>query len=286
MPLQTPSVATPSGNSTLLTASRAVVGQFASPLLGAVERLRTIRFVTAVVWSVLVLAVRPSTWSSMVREVLARQIYFTGVGALGITCVGGLMVGISVIAQAGVWLARFDQSAFFGPLVASVVIQNLGPLLVNFFIIGRSGTAITTELANMAVHHEIEVLDGQGVDPFVYLVVPRVIGVAVSVFCLTILFVAVALLGGYLFGVALQIPALSGSQFANGVFLSLGGDDMLLFVAKTLLPGLVTGAVCCVYGLRVEPVLTAVPQAGTRAVVASVSAMFILSALASLFALL
>jgi phospholipid/cholesterol/gamma-HCH transport system permease protein len=286
VPLDNPSAATPASASPLATAGRAIAGQIAYPLVATFARLQTIRFVAAVVWTVLALSFRPSTWSSMVRDVLARQIYFTGVGALGITCVGGLMVGISVIAQAGVWLARFDQSAFFGPLVASVVIQNLGPLLVNFFIIGRSGTAITTELANMAVHHEIEVLDGQGVDPFVYLVVPRVIGVAVSVVCLTVLFVAVALLGGYALGVALQIPALSGSQFSNGIFLSMGLGDMIQFLAKTILPGLVTGAVCCVYGLRVEPVLTAVPQAGTRAVVASVWAMFVLSAIVSLFAVL
>jgi phospholipid/cholesterol/gamma-HCH transport system permease protein len=263
-----------------------VAGQFAAPFVGGIARLRMIRFIAAVVGTALALACRPSTWTAMVREVLFRQIYFTGVGAVPITCVGGLMVGVSVIAQAGLWLAKFDQSAFFGPLVASVVIQNLGPLLVNFFVIGRSGTAITTELANMAVHHEVEVIDGQGVDPFVYLIVPRIIAMAISVLCLTILFVAVALLGGYLFGVALQVPALGGAQFARGIFLSLGRDDVLLFLVKTVAPALVTGAVCCVYGLRVEPVLTAVPQAGTRAVVASVWAMFVLSGLASLVAVI
>ena len=245
-----------------------------------------IRFVTAVIWTTFTLALRPSTWSPIVRDVLARQIFFTGVGALSITCVGGLMVGVSVVAQAGVWLARFDQSEYFGPLVANLVVQNLGPLLVNFFVIGRSGTAITTELANMVVHHEIEVLDAQGVDPFLYLVVPRVIGMAISVFCLTVVFVTVAMLGGYLFGIALQVPALGGAHFAHGIFLSLGPKAMFLFMLKTILPGMVTGAVCCAYGLQVEPVLTAVPQAGTKAVVTAVWAMFIVSTLASVLALL
>jgi ABC-type transporter Mla maintaining outer membrane lipid asymmetry permease subunit MlaE len=45
---------------------------------------------------------------------------------------------------------------------------------------------------------------------------------------------------------------------------------MALFAAKTVLPGMITGAVCCIYGLRVEPVLTGVPQAATRSAVASV----------------
>jgi ABC-type transporter Mla maintaining outer membrane lipid asymmetry permease subunit MlaE len=62
--------------------------------------------------------------------------------------------------------------------------------------------------------------------------------------------------------------------------------DLLLFTVKTVLPALVTGSVCCAYGLRVQPVLTAVPVAGTKAVVASVWAMFVLSGLTSLAALL
>ena len=265
--------------------SAGVLAQWGHSFLAMFAPIGTICFVTAMVWFTLRMSLRRSTWSSTVREVLAKQIYFTGVGAMSITCVGGLMVGISVVAQAGVWLDRFDQSAFFGPLVVNVVVQNLGPLLVNFFVIGRSGTAITTELANMAVHHEVEVLDSQGVDPFIYLVVPRVIGMAISVLCLTVLFVCVALLGGYLLGVVLQVPALGGGQFANGVFRSLRPGQMLLFLVKTIIPALVTGAICCMYGLRVEPMLTAVPQAGTRAVVASVWAMFGLSGLTSLIAL-
>jgi phospholipid/cholesterol/gamma-HCH transport system permease protein len=133
----------------------------------------------------------------------------------------------------------------------------------------------------MSVHHEVEVLDSQGVDPFVYLVVPRVIGVAVSVLCLTVLFVTVAVLGGWLFGVAFQVPALTGPRFVEGILVSLTPSDMIAFFAKAFVPGLVTGAVCCVYGLRVERVLTAVPQAGTRAVVAAVAALFVLSGLIS-----
>jgi ABC-type transporter Mla maintaining outer membrane lipid asymmetry permease subunit MlaE len=89
------------------------------------------------------------------------------------------------------------------------------------------------------------------------------------------IFSVVALIAGYLCGVILQVPALAGSQFVTGVFNSLRPIDMLLFGGKTLLPGMVTGAVCCIYGLKVEPVLTAVPQAATRAAVASTWALFL-----------
>jgi phospholipid/cholesterol/gamma-HCH transport system permease protein len=267
--------------------------RWARPLLAAaaaahavIRPLSAARFITAVVGTAIGLALRPSTWTPPVRTVLARQIYFTGVAAVPITCIAGLIVGVAVVAQAAMWLATIDQSALFGPLVAGVVVQVMAPLLVNFFVVGRSGTAITTELANMTVHHEVEVIDSQGIDPFVYLLVPRVVGMGVSVFCLTMLFAAVALLGGYAFGVILQVPGLSGEHLLSGVFLSIGPLDMILFVGKTLLPGMVTGAVCCVYGLRVEPVLTGVPQAATRAAVTSTWALFILVGLKDLIVML
>ncbi len=247
---------------------------------------RNLRFITAVIWASLWLALQPASWRPSTRAVLIRQIFFTGLGAVPITAIAGLAVGISVVAQAGVWLDKLDQSALFGPLVSTVVIQNLGPLLVNFFVIGRSGTAITTELANMVVHDEIKVLDSQGIDPFLYLVLPRIIGMALSVLCLAITFIAIALLGGWLFGLILDIHALRNTSFIETIFRSLWPMDMLIILAKTVIPGLVSGAVCCVWGLSVAPVVTAVPQAGTHAVVQSISALFILSVLISLLELL
>ena len=254
--------------------------------VGQRRLVRSPQFVTAVIWAALSLILRSSTWRPSVRNVLVRQIFFTGLGALPVIAVAGLTVGISVVAQAGVWLDRVDQSALFGPMVTTVVIQNLAPLLVNFFIIGRSGTAITTELANMLVNGEIKVLDSQGVDPFLYLVVPRVIGMAISVLCLTIVFIAVALLGGWLFGLILDIHALRNTPFTEAILLSIEPLEMLSLLAKILIPSLVTGAVCCVWGLSIQPVITAVPQAGTQAVVQSMGALFIISVLISLLGLL
>lgn len=241
---------------------------------------------TGVIGAALGLALQPATWRSTVRNVLLRQIYFTGVEALPVITISGLAVGISAVTQAGVWLVKMDQPALFGPLVTAVVIQNLGPLLVNFFVISRSGAAITVELGNMVINQEVKVLESQGIDPFVYLVVPRIVGVLVSVLCLTIAFVSVALLGGYLFSLLLDIRTLPRRPFAESIFLSMPPEDILLFGARTLLPGLVTGAICCTQGLSIEPVVTAVPQASTRAMVRSVSALFIVSVLITLLELL
>ena len=66
-----------------------------------------------------------------------------------------LIVGVLVVVQAQYWLTRLGQTALIGPILTAVVLRELGPLLTNFVVIARSGTAISTELANMKVHGEV-----------------------------------------------------------------------------------------------------------------------------------
>ena len=245
------------------------------------KRWRALVYLCAAIFSVLRLAVKPRFWPRTVRNVLARQILFTGFEAVRFVSLVAFMVGISVVVQAQVWLTKFGQSALLGPILVMVVIREVGPLLANFVVIGRSGTAIATELGNMNVAGEIRVMDAMGLDPFSYLVLPRVIGMAVSIFCLTVVFVVVSFFSGYvcgtLSGASIEHPGL----FVDSVFKAVRPADVVNLLVKTLVPGLMTGTVCCMEGLGVETV-TEVPQAATRAVVRSITYLFITSALVSL----
>ena len=81
----------------------------------------------------------------------------------------------------------------------AVVARELGPVLINLVVIVRSGSAMTTELGVLKINGEVRALEAQGSDPFLHLVMPRVLGMAVSTFCLTIVFILVAFASGYLF---------------------------------------------------------------------------------------
>ncbi len=248
----------------------------------AVGKWHGLRYLLAVAWSVLAIAATPRFWRRSVRNVLARQILFTGYDATRFVSLIALMVGISIVVQTQVLLTAVGQTQLLGPVLVAVVIREVGPLLTNFVVIGRSGTAIATELGNMRVNGEVHVLDAQGLDPFVYLVATRVLGVAVSVFCLTIVFVVVSFMSGYLAGTLLGATAMPPGQFVNTVFGALTKADVWNLLIKTLVPGLLTGAICCTEGLSVGPAVTEVPQAATRGVVRSTTALFITSALVSL----
>jgi len=134
----------------------------------------------------------------------------------------------------------------------------------------------------MRVTGETHVLDAQGVDPFIYLVMPRVVGAAVSVFCLTVIFIMAAVFSGFLSGILLGANTGDPWLFLHSVFGALTPADIFNLVAKTLIPGALMGTICCVEGLKIRGMSTEVPQAASRAVVKSIMALFITSALVSI----
>jgi phospholipid/cholesterol/gamma-HCH transport system permease protein len=245
-------------------------------------RMRTMCLTVGVLWSALRLMGTRGAWPRTVREQIGKQILFTGYEALGLTLLIAAAIGVSVVAQGQVWLSRFGQSDMLGSLLIAVIFREAGPLLVNILVIARSGTAIVTELATMRVQGQVRTLDIQGVDPMIYLVISRVIGVAVSVVCLTMFFIAFSLTVGFLFGLSMEVGTRDVVVFIESILEPIRFRDILSLLAKTLIPGLLTGVICCVEGLSIQGLATEVPQAATRAVVRSIAVLLVISAVVSL----
>lgn len=208
------------------------------------------------------------------REVLKRQILFTGVEALPFAALIALLTGAVVAVQAAL-LSGAAGRELLGSLLVTVLIRELGPLIVAFIVIGRSGAAIAAELASMRVHRELDSLEAMGVDPFDYLVVPRMAGVVAALIGLSMAFVAMSLLAGWLilqFVVAAPPPL---AEYAALIAAPLTGFDLAVLLAKTAVPGLLIAAIACHEGLAAAPSATEVPRAATRGVVRSLSAVFL-----------
>ncbi len=199
--------------------------------------------------------------------VLIRQILFTGVDALPVTTVIALMVGIIIITQAGTQLPKLGAGGLVGSIIVVVVVRELGPLLTAFIVVGRSGAAIATELGNMSVTREVVALRLMGIPISRFVIMPRMVGMVLSMICLTLYFDVVAVLGGYLVAHArLTIPF---SAFLAGVLKALSSSDIALTVLKGLLFGAAVAAICCHHGLSVRTSFTEVPQQTTRAMINS-----------------
>jgi phospholipid/cholesterol/gamma-HCH transport system permease protein len=248
----------------------------------AIAQVRKVCYIAAIVAAVVLAAVRPRYWPRTTRDVLARQVLFTGIEAISFISILAVPLSVSIVVQVNLWITKLGQSRLLGPVLVTVVIRELGPLLTNFVVIGRSGTAMAGEMGQMKVSGQIRILDAQGLDPFTYLVLPRVLGMVISVFCLTVLFCGVTLVSGYFLGVLLGAPLGPAGLYFEGIVGSISLSDVGGVLAKTIVPALMTGAICCAEGLSVGNTISEVPMATTRALQRSVIALFVLSALVSL----
>jgi phospholipid/cholesterol/gamma-HCH transport system permease protein len=212
----------------------------------------------------------------------ARQVLAVGVEPVGFVCGLAVIVGISVVVQLAFWTGEAGQSELLGPLLVAVVMREPGPILANIVVIVRSSSAMATELGVLKISGEVRSIEAPGIDPLVDLVMPRVLGVAVATFCLTIVFILVAFASGYGFAAWLGKGSRDVWFFMNSVLNALHPQDMAAIVAKSILPALFTGASCCIGGLGVGEAVTELPRATQRALTRSFAGLFVIAGVVSL----
>lgn len=241
-----------------------------------------VRHAAALIGTALYTGVRPRYWVGTTRAAFARQVMAIGVEPLLFVGALAVFVGISVVVQLSSWIGQAGQSQLLGPVLVTVVARELGPVLINLVVIVRSGSAMTTELGVLKIDGAVRKLEAEGEDPFLQLVMPRVLGTAVSAFCLTIVFIFVAFASGYLFAASTGKGSRDLFLFADTVSRAVQPKDVFNILAKSILPALFAGASCCIGGLGVGESVTEIPQATQRALTRSVAGLFVISAVVSL----
>lgn len=217
-----------------------------------------------------------------VRTILYKQIYFTGIEALKTVSIIAGLIGIVIITQTAS-IAGLN-SALVGKILIWTVVRELGPLLTAIIIIARSGSAIAAELGFMKVNGEIDSLKVMGISPLNYLIVPRVIGITVSVLILSVYFQIFSIMGGLF--LSSLFTGTSFYQYARTIFSALNLFEVSISLLKSLVFGLIISAVSCYQGLRVKSAITEVPQATTVAVMQSLFSVFIFDGLITLISFL
>jgi phospholipid/cholesterol/gamma-HCH transport system permease protein len=245
-------------------------------------RWHELRHAAAVIGTALGTGFRPRYWTRAVRTAFSRQIMAIGVEPLWFVGALAVFVGISVVVQLSSWIGVAGQSQLLGPVLVTVVARELGPVLINLVVIVRSGSAMTTELGVLKIDGAVRALEAEGSDPFLQLIVPRVLGTAVSTFCLTIVFIFVAFASGYFFAASTGNGSRDLLLFVDTVSRAVQPKDVFNIVAKSILPALFAGASCCIGGLGVGKSVTEIPLATQRALTRSVAGLFVVSAAISL----
>jgi phospholipid/cholesterol/gamma-HCH transport system permease protein len=221
---------------------------------------------------------RLSFGGHVIRRLIVAQVWSSGIHLLPMIGFLAAALGLVIIGQTLALLSTVGAERHIGIIMVTVVVRELGPLLTAILVIARSGTATVVELGTVRALGEVEALESLGIDPVHYLVVPRMIGIATAVFCLTMYFVIVALASGWIFAFLRDVP-LRPAEYLGQLAVNLRWQDFALLLLKTGLFGLLVGVVTCFHGLERPLRVEELSRVTTRAVVDSVVGCALLDAL-------
>ncbi len=228
--------------------------------------------------SLSVMLVRRDSPRRVMRPLIRAQIRNAGVRLLPVITLLGTALGLLVIAQTTALLTRLGAQQYVGIVMVTVVVRELGPVLTVIVVLSRAGTANVVELGTLRALGEVRALEALGIDPIHYLVMPRMIGLAVGVFSLTVYLILTALASGYLFCFLQDVPIKPGA-YVSQIGDALLWQDFALLALKTLTFGLVIAVVNCYQGLARPLDLDDVSEVTARAVVQSLTACVLFDAL-------
>jgi phospholipid/cholesterol/gamma-HCH transport system permease protein len=215
--------------------------------------------------------------SKVLRPLVRREIARAGTNLLPMFCFLAAALGFLVIGQVVSWLSRVGAVNYLGVVMVVVVVRELGPLITALLVLARVGTANVVELGTARATGEVEALEALGIDPVHYLIVPRVAGMAIGTFALTVYLIIGALMSGYLWAFLQDVP-LRPDQYFQQLAASLTWVDFVLLALKTVSFGSVIAMVTCYHGLAQPLRLEEVSRATVRAVAQAVIGCVLLDA--------
>jgi phospholipid/cholesterol/gamma-HCH transport system permease protein len=186
--------------------------------------------------------------SNVVHPMIRYEISRCGTRLFPMFMFVALVLGFLAIGQTVTVAARFGAFDYIGTIMVTVIVRELGPLLAAMLALARVGNANVIELGTARALNEVEALEASGIDPVHYLVVPRVIGMTLGVFSLTVYLILVALGSGYLFVFLQNVPLTPGEYFSE-LASSLSWLDFALLALKSCTFGFFIGIVTCYHGL-------------------------------------
>jgi phospholipid/cholesterol/gamma-HCH transport system permease protein len=184
------------------------------------------------------------------RHMIGRQMFVAGIESLPVTLVVGIFIGFLLSLSAGVELAKYGQQAIVGQLVAVSVCREFGPFMTGLILAANVGSSMAAELGTMKVSEEIDALEVMSIDPARYLVLPRLVAMAIMTPLLTIFTDAIAILGGGI--IASTQLNVSWPKYYQNVLEGLTLRNIYTGLTKAFIFGLIIALVSCGEGLKTE----------------------------------
>lgn len=213
-------------------------------------------------------------WSGVSRRHLFEQIEFTGIRSFVVIFVAAACVGAMFGIQFGEMLYFYGAASLLGAASTMALVKEIAPVLGAFIVVGKVGSAMTAQIANMRVRQEIDAMKLMSVDPILYIMSPRICAVIIVMPLLFIEFVFVGMGSSFIIGK--YIYDVDSAQFFDKLSWLTQPGDVFRGLLKAAVFGAIIATVSCYKGYHVKRHSLGVGQATTSSVVTSLVAIIVM----------
>lgn len=129
---------------------------------------------------------------------IAFEINESGIKAVGIIALTSFLIGVVVAYQSAYQLKLYGANIFIVDMLGLSILRELAPMITAIVIAGRSGSAFTAQIGAMKITEELDAMRTMGFDPYMFLVLPRIIALMIALPILIFIADISGILGGML----------------------------------------------------------------------------------------
>jgi phospholipid/cholesterol/gamma-HCH transport system permease protein len=200
-----------------------------------------------------------------------------GADALPIVTLISILVGLIFAFVGSIQLKTFGAQIYIADLVGIAMSRAMGAIMTGIIMAGRTGASFAATIGTMQVNEEIDALKTSGIPPMDFLVLPRIIALALMMPLLTIYSDLMGILGGMVVGVAGF--DISVREYYNETISSLTLTNICIGVVSGFVFGILVAFAGCLKGMQCGRSASAVGNATTSAVVMGIVSIIVATAI-------
>lgn len=194
---------------------------------------------------------------------------FLDIGYYSLPVVGmtALFTGMVLALQSYTGFTRFNAESAISAVVVLSITRELAPVLAGLMVAGRVGAAIAAEIGTMRVTEQIDAMRTLSVNPYHYLIAPRVIAGTVMLPLLVLTADIIGVYGGYI--VAVHVLEFNTGSYLFQSWNVLEWMDVVSGLLKAATFGFIVTVMGCYHGYYSGRGAQGVGAATTYAVVSA-----------------
>jgi len=191
-----------------------------------------------------------------------------GAQALPIVSLISFLVGVILAYVGALQLRQFGAQAYVADLVGVAMTREMGAMMAAIIMAGRTGAAFAAQLGTMQVNEEIDALATMGIPAMDFLVLPRMLALALMMPLLGVYADLLGVLGGAVVGIGML--DLGSAEYYYRTIQAIGLDDFAAGIVKASVFGVLVAIAGCLRGMQCGRSSAAVGAAATSAVVTGI----------------